>query len=539
MKKNYQTIGAGGFGKCRVYRDKYKNRLVVEKRVGDNFLRLKKGNRVRFTTLINQYEKHEEMLRKESIMMLLTKVCELDCCVEILSFKSNPFRIIMEYCEGGDLRKILNEYKVHDRDKIVIISQILTAIEKIHSYGFIHGDLKCSNIFLANKYIPGKRDKIKVKIGDFGLSEIGGNLIYGGTPGFYAPEIQTVGGSFESDIYSIGKVMLEIMTQLPISRIVEIDIGNINILKNYLPKFLNISEFYDLVIPCLYINPKKRPTARALNRAFQSLMLTWVNGMKMNHQTLTKYNVGDKIRVDIHEHPLILSNQRMRNYKGDGWICDICKDDDSAFLNNTLSFHCNICGFDLCLKCLEKHKNRYEQKKKMQQRNYDNEIYEKKKKVTPRIYEDDIYEKKKKVKPRIFDDDVIIYEKKKKVTPRNYDNEIYEKKKKVAPRIYDDIYENKKRVKPRIFDDDDVIYEKKKKVTPRNYDNEIYEKKKKVKPRIYDDDEIYEKKTNKQNIFDDDDEISEKKIKYNPPLVVVRESSENSSSLCACCCTIF
>ena len=53
---------------------------------------------------------------------------------------------------------------------------------------------------------------MKIKIGDFGLSEIGRNLVYGGTPGFVAPEVFQYGGSFASDIYSIGKVMLEIMT---------------------------------------------------------------------------------------------------------------------------------------------------------------------------------------------------------------------------------------------------------------------------------------------------------------------------------------
>ena len=63
-----------------------------------------------------------------------------------------------------------------------------------------------------NKYIPGDTENIRIKIGDFGLSEIGGNLVYGGTPGFMAPEVPKYGGSFESDIYSIGKVMLEIMT---------------------------------------------------------------------------------------------------------------------------------------------------------------------------------------------------------------------------------------------------------------------------------------------------------------------------------------
>ena len=145
--------------------------------------------------------------------MLSMKTVKLDCCVEILDFASNQFQIIMEYCEGGDLSKILDTYDVLDGDKMTMISQILIALKRIHQNRFIHGDLKCSNIFLVNKYILGDYKKIKIKIGDFGLTEIGGNLVIGGTPGFMASEVSYIGGSFDSDIYSICKVMLEIMTQ--------------------------------------------------------------------------------------------------------------------------------------------------------------------------------------------------------------------------------------------------------------------------------------------------------------------------------------
>ena len=222
-----KTIGAGGGGKCRVYYSPKFKRKVVEKTVGQSFFRTKEANRTRFTTLIKDYSHNETLLRKESIFMLFTQVAQLDCCVKILDFSSHPFKIIMEYCEGGDLRKVLDKYEVPMQDKVIMISQILQAIKEIHDVGLIHGDLKCANIFLANKYIPGDTKNIRIKIGDFGLSEIGGNLVHGGTPGFMAPEVPKYGGSFESDIYSIGKVMLEIMTQLPLIMIAVINITNI------------------------------------------------------------------------------------------------------------------------------------------------------------------------------------------------------------------------------------------------------------------------------------------------------------------------
>ena len=103
-----QTVGVGGGGKCRVYYSTKFKRKVVEKTVGPSFLRMKEANSARLTTLINDYSNSELTLKKEMIFMLFTQVAQLDCCVQILDFSSNPFKIIMEYCEGGDLRKVLD-----------------------------------------------------------------------------------------------------------------------------------------------------------------------------------------------------------------------------------------------------------------------------------------------------------------------------------------------------------------------------------------------------------------------------------------------
>ena len=139
-KQNCKTVGLGGGGKCRVYYSEKFKRKVVEKTIDDSFLRLKEGNRTRMKTMMINYTNSELLLKKETIFMLLTKVAKLDCCVEILDFAENPFRIIMEYCEGGDVRKILDTYDVPESDKMTIISQFLIALKRIHENGFIHGN---------------------------------------------------------------------------------------------------------------------------------------------------------------------------------------------------------------------------------------------------------------------------------------------------------------------------------------------------------------------------------------------------------------
>ena len=356
-KKQYsKTIGTGGCGKCRVYYSTKFKRKVVEKTVDDSFLRMKDKNRTRLKTLLTNYTDNETLLKKEMIFMMLMKIAKLDCCVEILDFASNPFRIIMEYCEGGDIRKILDTYDVPTCDKMIMISKILEALVKIHKNGIIHGDLKCANIFLVNKYIPGDYKNIKIKIGDFGLSEIGGDLVFGGTPGFMAPEVPLVGGSFDSDIYSIGKVMLEIMTQLPVQMIQTINSLNIFSLKHKLPKFMDITQFYDIVITCLNVDYTKRPSAEEVHKFFHALITLWLFGEDTNKLILKKYRLGESIPVDVHPHSLILSNCDMcSNGKSDGWFCNICKNNDKYFFHNMLRFNCKMCDFDLCYGCIEKH----------------------------------------------------------------------------------------------------------------------------------------------------------------------------------------
>ena len=74
----------------------------------------------------------------------------------------------MEYCEGSDLKKFINEYK--DKNELIdeniiyqIVLDICLGIKVIHQQNLIHRDLKPENLFIT-------KDN-KVKIGDFGISK--------------------------------------------------------------------------------------------------------------------------------------------------------------------------------------------------------------------------------------------------------------------------------------------------------------------------------------------------------------------------------
>ena len=51
-----KTIGVGGFGKCHVYYSERFKRKVVEKKVGNSFIRTRDANRNHIMTLMKNNE---------------------------------------------------------------------------------------------------------------------------------------------------------------------------------------------------------------------------------------------------------------------------------------------------------------------------------------------------------------------------------------------------------------------------------------------------------------------------------------------------
>lgn len=86
----------------------------------------------------------------------------------IINKKDTKVYIVMEYCHGGDLGKIIADKKKNKQylDEEVLwrlIFQLISALNYCHNKKILHRDLKPANIFM---------DTISnnVKMGDFGLS---------------------------------------------------------------------------------------------------------------------------------------------------------------------------------------------------------------------------------------------------------------------------------------------------------------------------------------------------------------------------------
>lgn len=126
--------------------------------------------------------------------------------------------IIEEYIAGKSLTEYIHEMGTLSITQIAIIgTQICSVLEYLHNYvGIIHLDIKPANIIVRDEYIKGiiSEEENGVSIIDFDSSRRIDEQCTReyGTVGFAAPEQYISSGTIDSDIYSIGILLLYMMT---------------------------------------------------------------------------------------------------------------------------------------------------------------------------------------------------------------------------------------------------------------------------------------------------------------------------------------
>ncbi|KAM0862001.1 hypothetical protein ACQ4PT_045532 [Festuca glaucescens] len=257
-----QQIGSGGF--AVVYKGMVRNGIVAVKRLSRTF------------------DMHEIKFHKEVECLMKAKhkniVRFLGYCSDtqgkILDYEGKlvmadirNWLLCFEYVPNGSLDKYITDSSrgLDWRDRYQIIKGICEGLCHLHEKRILHLDLKPANILVDNHMVP--------KITDFGLSRcldieqtraFTSNLC--GSQGYLAPEFYSGQIAFTSDIYSLGVIILEILTgQKGYS-------DDENVIESW-TKQLETSDHKDTLleqvrvctkigIECMDLDPKKRPPAR-------------------------------------------------------------------------------------------------------------------------------------------------------------------------------------------------------------------------------------------------------------------------------------
>ncbi|XP_078144633.1 raf-1 proto-oncogene, serine/threonine kinase a isoform X1 [Centroberyx gerrardi] len=246
----HSRIGSGSFG--TVYKGKWHGDVAVK------ILKVTDPTPEQFQAFRNE-------------VAVLRKTRHVNILLFMGYMTKDNLAIVTQWCEGSSLYKHLHVQETNFQmfQLIDIARQTAQGMDYLHAKNIIHRDMKSNNIFL--------HEGLTVKIGDFGLATVkarwsGSHQVEqpSGSILWMAPEVIRMQDnnpySFQSDVYSYGIVLYELMTgELPYSQIANRDQIIFMVGRGYLSP--DLSKLYKscpkamkrLVADCIKKSKDERP----------------------------------------------------------------------------------------------------------------------------------------------------------------------------------------------------------------------------------------------------------------------------------------
>ncbi|XP_073712082.1 serine/threonine-protein kinase Nek1 isoform X2 [Misgurnus anguillicaudatus] len=245
-----KKIGEGSFGKAILVKSRADGRQYVIKEIGISRMSNKERQESRKEVAVLANMSHPNIVQyKESFE------------------ESGCLYIVMDYCEGGDLFKKINNQKgtLFSEEQILDwLVQICLALKHVHDRKILHRDIKSQNIFLTKDGT--------VQLGDFGIARVLNSTVELartciGTPYYLSPEIcENKPYNNKSDIWALGCVLYEMCTLKH-----AFEAGNMKnlVLKiirgSYPPVSMHYSQDLRFLLTQLFKrNPRERPSVSAI-----------------------------------------------------------------------------------------------------------------------------------------------------------------------------------------------------------------------------------------------------------------------------------
>ena len=187
FNKIYQferDLGAGGFGRVFLAREKVSQRRVAIKQLNN-----------------------QDATRQKAIVHEMQMVSQFNH-PNIVTYhhhfsESGLLFLVMEYCSGGSVRDAIDGRKVNAAEVLNWIQTLAEALDFVHGKKVIHHDIKPDNILVT--------EGGTLKISDFGVANTGA-----GTRSYMSPEALAWGGNsvfdVRVDVYALGVTLMELLT---------------------------------------------------------------------------------------------------------------------------------------------------------------------------------------------------------------------------------------------------------------------------------------------------------------------------------------
>mgnify|MGYP000995845979 CR=1 FL=1 len=106
-------------------------------------------------------EIHQVLLQSEiECLKKFTRAQNVIQFFDVHATRNNTY-IMTEFCEEGDLAKLITPQGMNESQAIVFMKQIIAGYLEIYKKGIVHRDLKPANIFIKDRVL---------KIADFGFA---------------------------------------------------------------------------------------------------------------------------------------------------------------------------------------------------------------------------------------------------------------------------------------------------------------------------------------------------------------------------------
>jgi serine/threonine protein kinase len=194
-RSHYRLLGLVGHGQFgQVY-------CAIHRTTGE-MVALKYLHKDRFPT--------HKFLRELRFLLSLEHPNIVTC--QALEHSANGRYLVMDYCEGGTLRSILESDIVLSWEEMLgLVLDILSGLAHAHQQGIVHCDIKPENILLT--LTP--RGWV-ARISDFGIARLSqevneSQMGHSGSPAYMAPERFYNQHPLTSDLYAVGVILYEML----------------------------------------------------------------------------------------------------------------------------------------------------------------------------------------------------------------------------------------------------------------------------------------------------------------------------------------